>query len=507
MISAVSVAQTTVSIATSLRAQSYNKIADEAAQAGVAYAYSCLKKSGTNYWTNPLKPNTSCTGGNNGGSAYLSDEAATSESPHYRSSFSVSIPDGSNHSTVEGKVELVAADATVTKTWVSNKVVVINIAGGSSGGVTQISAGNDHACAVIQGKAYCWGRNNYGQLGNNLTTDSSVPIPVYAGGVLSGKTITAIVAGGVDSTCAVADGKVYCWGNNSLGQLGDGTTVERHVPVAVNTSGVLSGKTVTDVGHDYHHTCALASGSVYCWGLGASGQLGNGTTSNSSIPVAVNTSGVLSGKSVTAIAVSNSTTCALANGQDYCWGWNNNGQLGNNSTASSSVPVAVYTGGVLSGKTVTAISLGGNHGCAVASGQAYCWGWNAYGQLGNNAVTNSSIPVAVNTSGVLSGKTVTSLGDKGDADTCAIANGKVYCWGHNGRGKLGNNSTTNSSVPVAVDTSGVLNNKVIDSITTGNWNCAIASGQAYCWGRNDWGQLGNNSTTDSHVPVAVSAPS
>src|SRR5690606_1462446 len=141
---------------------------------------------------------------------------------------------------------------------------------------------------------------------------------------------------------------------------------------------------------------------------------------DSSIPVAVYASGVLSGKTVTDISVGDQYSCAVANGAAYCWGQNTSGSLGNNSTTTSYVPVAVYTGGALSGKTVTAVSAGLSHSCAVANGAAYCWGANIYGQLGIGATTASSVPVAVNTSGVLNGKTVTAI-SAGQTHTCAIA--------------------------------------------------------------------------------------
>jgi alpha-tubulin suppressor-like RCC1 family protein len=310
----------------------------------------------------------------------------------------------------------------------------------------QITAGYDHTCALADGKAYCWGYNTLGSLGNNSTAHSLVPVAVDTSGVLSGKTVTQISAGS-GHTCALADGKAYCWGSNhyaqyNAGQLGNNSTTESFVPVAVDTSGVLSGKTVTQISAGGGHTCALADGKAYCWG-GSSY-----TATTGSVPVAVDTSGVLSGKTVTQVVVGHSHACVLADGKAYCWGYNTLGSLGNNSTAHSSVPVAVYTSGVLSGKTVTQMEGGVAHECVLADGKAYCWGYNYYGQLGNNSTTNSLVPVAVITSGVLSGKTITQISG-GNDHTCALADGEIYCWGYNNYGELGNNSTTDSHVPVA----------------------------------------------------------
>ena len=351
-----------------------------------------------------------------------------------------------------------------------------------------------------------WGNNAYGQLGNDSATDSGVPVAVRAdSGVLAGRTLTAIVAGWQHS-CAVADGKVFCWGDNEYGQLGNDSTADSAVAVAVNTLGVLNGKTVTAIAAGEFHTCAVADGKAYCWGWNPSGQLGNDSTADSHVPVAVEAdSGVLAGGTVTAITAGGYHTCAVADGQAYCWGLNFYGQLGNDSTTNSLVPVAVTaTTGVLAGRTVTAISAGWRHTCAVADGTGYCWGYNAFGQLGNDSTPDSVVPVAVTaTTGVLGGKTVIAI-TAGFLHTCAAADGQAYCWGNNGNGQFGNDSTSPSKVPVPVVTSGPLNGKTVTAITAGvRHTCAVADGTAYCWGGNYYGQLGNDSTTDSKVPVAV----
>lgn len=196
------------------------------------------------------------------------------------------------------------------------------------------------------------------------------------------------IASGNDFTCGIArgTGKAYCWGNGQYGRLGTGSTVSVSYPTAVDTSGVLSGKTALQIDAGYNMACMIASDNQgYCWGGNGSGELGNNTTSDSSVPVAVNTSGVLSGKTLKKITVGHIHTCAIASDdQAYCWGNNIAGQLGNNSTSNSSVPVAVNTSGVLSGKTIldlTSPNFGNtflaqyySHTCAIASdNQAYCW--------------------------------------------------------------------------------------------------------------------------------------
>ena len=287
--------------------------------------------------------------------------------------------------------------------------------------LTQLSAGGNHSCAITDGQAFCWGQNS-GQLGNGTGGNSPIPTAVDNSDVLAGKTVTSISAGNA-STCAVADGQAYCWGANTWGQLGNGTTDNNSIPVAVDTSGALAGKTITAISTGDIHTCAIADGQPYCWGQGFT--LGNyDTTENSSVPVAVDTSGVLSGKTVTAISAGSTHTCVVASGQAFCWGSNDGFELGASSMQTHRVPVAVNTSGVLAGKTVTAISAAYNHSCAVANGQAFCWGQNEWGQLGSGGTVNSSVPVAVNTSGVLAGKTVTAISVAYD-HSCAVANGQA----------------------------------------------------------------------------------
>ncbi|WP_295394559.1 RCC1 domain-containing protein [uncultured Thiodictyon sp.] len=375
--------------------------------------------------------------------------------------------------------------------------------------IAQVSAGVEDTCALTtDGTAACWGLNDYGQLGNGTNTNSSVPVAVDRSGVLNGKTIAQVSTGDYH-TCALAtDGTAACWGYNWYGQLGNGTNTDSWVPVAVDRSGVLNGKTLTQVSAGRLHTCALATdGTAACWGYNWNGQLGNGTNTYSSVPVAVDRSGVLNGKTIAQVSAGTAHTCALAtDGTAACWGDNWNGQLGNGTNTNSWVPVAVDRSGVLNGKTIAQVSAGASYTCALATdGTAACWGYNGYGQLGNGTTSDSWVPVAVDRSGVLNGKTIAQV-SPGIYYTCALAtDGTAACWGYNLHGELGNGTNINSSVPVAVDRSGVLNGKTIAQVSAGGWHtCALATdGTAACWGANSSGQLGDGTNNSSSVPVAV----
>ena len=389
----------------------------------------------------------------------------------------------------------------------------VQVARAESAGAASVAVGGFHSCALESGKAYCWGSDTYGELGDGVAGGASPhPVAVYSGGVLAGKTLTRITVG-YDDTCALdSGGAAYCWGRNYQGELGDGSTTESSVPVAVDTTGVLAGKTLTQITAEGGHgnTCALdTSGKAYCWGTGGAGDLGDGSTDSSSVPVAVDTRGPLTGKTLTQISGYGDTTCALDTaGAAYCWGYNYYGQLGDGSsgdTSDSSVPVPVDSSGALAGKELIDITAAEWHTCAVdAAGTAYCWGLNGSGQLGDGQTVNSAVPVPVDTNGVLAGKSLTQI-TAGWYTTCALDSaGTAYCWGDNYYGEFGDGGTANSPVPVPVDTGGALAGKDLVQISAADsqHTCSADAADAlYCWGDNASGDLGNDSNGQSDVPA------
>jgi alpha-tubulin suppressor-like RCC1 family protein len=496
-----------------LNNQYYSQLAQEAAQAGANMAVSCIKQ-GTITWPNPLKPHTNCSGVAGAGLDYVSKDN------NWKTTFEVATPTtvGSTTTiTAIGTMSLTTSSGiTIGQTITKNVKASVTVTPGTSSTADNEISGGRHGCVVANGQAYCWGYGYYGQQGNGSNAANMVPIAVSTAGVLAGKTVTAISAA-ERHTCAIADGKAYCWGYGYYGQQGNGSNASNMVPVAVSTAGVLAGKTVTDISTGFKHTCAIADGQAYCWGYGYYGQQGNGSNASNMVPVAVTASGALAGKTVTSINAGERHTCAIADGKAYCWGYGYYGQQGIGSNATNMVPVAVSTSGVLAGKTVTNISAGYRHTCAVADGKAYCWGYGYYGQQGNGSNATNMLPVAVTASGVLAGKTVTNI-SAGSRHSCAVASGQAYCWGYGYYGQQGNGSNATNMVPVAVTASGVLAGKTVTAISAalfdgidddtyeddGRHTCAIASGQAYCWGYGYYGQQGNGSNASNMVPVAVS---
>ena len=321
---------------------------------------------------------------------------------------------------------------------------------------TTVSAGTFATCGVTTaGVAYCWGYNLAGELGNGTTTDSPTPVAVSGG-----HTWRAVSATGPYNTCGVTTaGAAYCWGANG-GQLGNGTTTGPEncpqygdcstIPVAVS-----GGLTFAAVSAGSGETCGVTSaGAAYCWGFNSEGELGNGTFTSSSVPVAVS-----GGLTFAAVSAGWGYACGVTTaGAAYCWGVGGYGQLGTGSNTSSATPVAVS-----GGRSWAAVSAGAYSTCGVTTaGDAYCWGLDAYGEIGDGVSTGGPYnaryyPSPVPVSGGLNFATV-SAGHL--YNTCGVTSaGAAYCWGWAAYGGLGNGITTGpercngdgcSTTPVAV---------------------------------------------------------
>ena len=210
-----------------------------------------------------------------------------------------------------------------------------------------IIGGFGYVCAVaLDGRVYCWGSNSNGKIGSGNTSSALVPSAVKISGALVGKVIKQIEPSSAGNhSCVIAsDDKAYCWGHNGFGQLGNNNTVNSLTPVAVDTAGVLASKTIKQIASGGISSCVIASDDkAYCWGSNNFGQLGNGNLKNSSTPTPVSTTGVLAGKTIKQITAGTEFTCAIASDDKaYCWGSNSSGELGNNSTINSGVPTHVY---------------------------------------------------------------------------------------------------------------------------------------------------------------------
>ena len=356
-----------------------------------------------------------------------------------------------------------------------------------NGTTGMIGAGSSHTCARNSlGAVACWGRNDDGQLGDGSTTKSNTPVPVF------NLTNAVAIAAGKYHTCAVlSTGGAMCWGSDSNGQLGDGgTNTDRHTPVDVKNLTNAIAITAGD-----GHTCALLStGKVKCWGLNRDGQLGDNSTTDRHTPVDV--------KNLTnavAIATAHSHMCALlSTGGVKCWGSDSIGQLGDGEGIGGLQDIPVDVDGITD---AVAIAAGHYHTCAVLStGGAKCWGENNYGQLGDGTNNNRYTPEDV--LGIDNAVAIDIM----YRHTCAVlSTGGAKCWGSNSNGQLGDNSTQvrqNSFQDTPVPVLGI-DNAVAIALGTSHTCALLDNGGLKCWGYNNIGQLGDNSTTDRHTPVDV----
>jgi len=371
---------------------------------------------------------------------------------------------------------------------------------GPGSGVIAIANGTAHSLALkSDGTVLSWGANPNGQLGDGGNTQRNSPVQVMGLGPGSG--VIAIAASGTVSAALKSDGTMLAWGNNSFGQLGDGTTTQRTAPVQVTGLGPGSGVVAISTGA---HSMALKSdGTVLAWGANANGQVGDGTTTNRSVPVQV--TGLGAGSGVVAIAGGGNGAHALAlksDGTVLAWGANAAGQLGDGTTTNRLTPVAVPGLG-----DVAAIDIGANHSVArKTDGTALAWGSNGNGQLGDGTFQGSR--TIVETVGLGAGSDVTALTGGFTHSLALKSDGTVLAFGANGNGQLGDGTTDNAFVPVPV--SGLGPGSGVTAIAggaggAGGHSLAIKSdGTVLAWGLNVNGQLGDGTMAQKTTPVQVS---
>ncbi|HYO97249.1 MAG TPA: hypothetical protein VER33_22215 [Polyangiaceae bacterium] len=362
--------------------------------------------------------------------------------------------------------------------------------------VEAISAGHSHSCAVVNGAASCWGSNQLGQLGHGRGA-GIIDSPVQVSGLTSG---VSSIAAGTSHSCAAVNASARCWGDKLYGSLDVGDT-SYPTPVQVRD---IDG--VSAVAAGFEHSCAIGNGLVYCWGNNRAGQLGRppGEASGST-PVQVQNLPV----SGSAVGAGREHTCALADGSVYCWGNNGAGQLGSGSDPASSGVGTVPTPPQTATPTkvlglpaaVMASAIGENHGCALAKGAAYCWGENFDGRVGRAPAMDTTIASVVQ--GLDSGVSAIAAGAY---HTCAIVTGSARCWGSNARGQLGNGLIDEEAQDVPVKVRGLTSG--VTAIAAGLYHtCAIVNGSAQCWGENGSGQLGDGLRgLPSPIPTAVALP-
>ncbi len=344
-----------------------------------------------------------------------------------------------------------------------------------------VGAGDEHSCALRSDNTiWCWGRNQYSQLGENGAAFGIETSPVQMGSASDWLSLSV----GSDHACGVRTSEeAWCWGRNTSGQLGNGTLVTSAAPVHFNyISGSSSADITVSAGHD--HSCAVqATGALVCAGSNASGQLGNGTNNSSSAPS-------YAGAGFVAAEAGTGHTCAIrSNGNIHCGGAGAAGQLGNGQLANKNTMVFADGSGDWS-----ALELGDSFSCGLrAGGSLWCWGFGIWGQIGDGQSASVLEPSQVGPS--LSWVQVSA----GGRHACAIAaDSSLYCWGAAADGQLGTGSTLGANIPQFVGTGWA-------TVSAGlNHSCGTKlDGSLWCWGNGGSGRLGNGGTSNSSTPVEV----
>ena len=371
--------------------------------------------------------------------------------------------------------------------------------------VSAVATGLSHTCAVTGAGLFCWGSNSLGQLGIDSGADPTIPVTQPT--LIAAQTDFVAVATGAQHTCAIrSNGEVRCWGQNSTGQLGEGSMSSLPAPEPVN--GLSNGKLVA-AGATF--SCAETSdGAVFCWGDDHYGQLamGNDVVEPRPITVPVVATGTAAGGGHSCAVTRASSQAGLPVPPAFvCWGSDQAGQLGDNSNTDRATPAPIKMP-ILP----EAIAAGALHTCAIdASAGLWCWGRGSSGQLGPGHLLDTAFPVQV---ALPSGQTEASGVTAGDAHTCVLVSpadglgGQILCFGDNTYGELGDGTTTSRATPAIVSLGGgATPTRALAVAAGGGHTCAVdVGGRLWCWGRGDHGELGDGTSTDQPLPTAIAMP-
>lgn len=532
----------------------YYKLAQEAGEAGTAYANACLDANGAEQsWGSvpggigPLRPETNCKGAVVfPGNRYVFEnsklrttfEVGNLEASTKGASSGVALSAATAQISSTGRVEITNGSGVVLKTYTA--VVKKSVTWPADIDATRTVSGTNRTCAILSNNVWCWGKNNMGQLGDGTTSDSNIPVKVRSiGDMRNGEIIDIFTA--QHHSCVLTKSstgrRIYCWGDNRSGQLGNSDFGGSYSPVPIEIKVVgasaisdFSGNKISAIGGTGDTSCAIASGKAYCWGGNDWGQLGYGSPGSpghSSVPAMINSGGpnrIPNNYSATKLSTGGSrsrTMCVITTEKRaYCWGQARFGQLGVGPVAGDKYSLATRVKGL---EDVIDISQDGywwtkdpnyvTHTCAIANaGRVYCWGGAGLGQSGSPGSGNPKKHIEPKLVGGLPG--VALQVEVGISHSCALLNDagtkKVYCWGNNEMGQLGANRKYDDSPdgtrwtykPMQVDYGLPAGEKIVSLSAGANRGCVIMTNKrSYCWGLNNEGQIGDGTNVDRISPT------
>jgi alpha-tubulin suppressor-like RCC1 family protein len=378
---------------------------------------------------------------------------------------------------------------------------------------SQVFLGDYHSSEITpEGQIFTWGRNLWGQLGDDGARNSkSTPVNITLEFNLNaGETIIQASLGYSHSLAITSEGRIFTWGNNNYGQLGDGTTTNRLTPVDITSKFNLNaGETIIQASLGSVHSSAITSeGRIFTWGSNSSTPINVLTPMDITSEFNLNAGETIIQASLGGLFYSSAIT---SEGRIFTWGNNQNGQLGDGTTTDRLTPVDITSEFNLNAEEmIIETFLGSSHSLAITSeGRIFTWGSNSAGQLGDGTTTDRLTPVDITSKFNLNAGEMIIQASLGSVHSSAITSeGRIFTWGHNFGGKLGDGTTTNRLTPKDITSEFNLNaEETIIQVSLGGYHSsAITSeGRIFTWGENEYGQLGDGTTTSNSTPVNITS--
>jgi uncharacterized repeat protein (TIGR02543 family) len=378
--------------------------------------------------------------------------------------------------------------------------------------IIQVSFGSDHSSAITsEGRIFTWGYNIYGQLGDGTQAFKSTPTDItHQFSLTAGEKIIQVTLGIAHSSAITSEGRLFTWGWNNFGQLGDGTTANRTTPTDITHQFNLNiGEKIIQASLGHGHSAVITSESrIFIWGWNNNGQLGDGTSSNRLKPTNITHRFYLpAGETIIQVSLNmNHSSAITSEGRIFTWGHNIFGQLGDGTTSNRTKPTDItHQFNLNIGETIIQVSLGWYHTSAITSeGRIFTWGNPASGQLGSNPIGDNRIPNDITSSfGLSAGETIIQVEFGGNHSSVITSEGRVFTWGSNNYGQLGDGTTSNRTIPTDItDQFDLMDGETIIQVEFGGSHSSVITSEdrIFTWGLNNYGQLGDGTTSNRSTP-------